>query len=175
VCLPTESSYGLAVDPRNAQALANLRALKSRSENEAFALIAGDMQQAINCTQSWPFQARTLAEQHWPGALTLILPPGPTIGSACIGPTGGVGLRISSLSLARDVAMAFGHPVTATSANPSGHPPARLCSEAKTYFGDGVAVYLDGGRCAGPPSTLVDFDSSGTPQVLREGPIVLLP
>ncbi len=174
VCFPTESSYGLAVDPRNESALASLTALKGRAASAPFALIAGNMAQAKQCTKPWPLAAESLSEQHWPGALTLILPPAAEVGAACIGPSGGVGLRVSSLEIARDLALGLGYAITATSANPSGEPGAQTCEGAKGYFGSGVAAYLDGGLCSGQPSTLVDFGPEGVVQVLREGPIVLL-
>ncbi len=173
VCFPTESSYGLAVDPRNSQALASLAELKGRDERAPFALIAGDIEQAQACTGAWSEPARLLATAHWPGPLTLILPPGANIGARCVGPSGGVGVRISSLADARQLALGLGFAITATSANPSGQPAARSAKEATAYFGAKVAVYLDGGPCTGLPSTLVDFDAEGRPQVLRQGPIIL--
>ena len=84
------------------------------------------------------------------------------------------GLRISILAAAQDLALGLGYAITATSANPSGAPGAETCAEAQTYFGAGVDAYVDGGRCNGLPSTLVDFGKNGQSQVLREGPIVLL-
>ena len=173
VCFPTESSYGLAVDPHNPEALAALVALKGRSASAPFALIAGSLEQARECTGLWPESASQLAEAHWPGALTLILPPSRQIGAACIGPSGGVGVRISSLEVARALALGLGHAITATSANPSGKPAATDVAQAQAYFGSAVQSYLDGGICEGRPSTLVDFDGNGQPQVLRDGPIVL--
>lgn len=175
VCFPTESSYGLAVDPRNSEALARLAVLKGRAATAPFALIAGNEAQARGCTQAWPSAASALASRHWPGPLTLILRPSADLGEQCIGPSGGVGVRISSLKLARDLALGLGYAITATSANPSGAPAAESVTEARAYFGDGVAVYLDGGACDGEPSTLIDFDAVGQAQVLRQGPIVLLP
>ena len=175
VCFPTESSYGLAVDPRNGRALERLAAIKGRDANSPFALIAGDLQQAQGCTEAWPSSAQNLAQEHWPGPLTLILPPSSQLGPGCIGPSGGVGVRISSVAIARDLALGLGYAITATSANPSGQPAATRCSEARAYFAGLVDCYIDGGRCAGQPSTLVDFGLDGAVHVLREGPIVLPP
>lgn len=175
VCFPTESSYGLAVDPRDSEALARLAALKGRAATAPFALIAGSRAQASACTDGWPNAASALANKYWPGPLTMILPPSSDLGAQCIGPSGGVGVRISSLQLARDLAIGLGYAITATSANPSGEPAAESIAQARGYFGSGVAVYLDGGPCADEPSTLIDFDAVGQAQVLRQGPIVLLP
>ncbi len=175
VCFPTESSYGLAVDPRDVSALERLADLKGRAANAPFALIAGDMQQAKDCTAQWPAEAKALAARHWPGPLTLVLPPATDVGGACIGASGGVGVRISSLDVARELALGLQYPITATSANPSGAANAQTCAAAEHYFGAAVGAYLDGGPCSGMPSTVVDFGPGGQARVLREGPIVLLP
>jgi len=75
-----------------------------------------------------------------------------------VGATGGVGLRCSPDPLAAALVRDFGRPVTATSANPSGHPAATDVAAARAYFGDRVACYLDGGPRAGSAvSTVVEF------------------
>ena len=79
VCLPTESTYGLAVDPSNARALDELSELKGRPVNAPFALIAGSAEQARAWTGLWPEAASSLAAEDGPGPLTLILPPGPQV------------------------------------------------------------------------------------------------
>ncbi len=171
VSFPTESSYGLAVDPRNERALATLSTLKGREASAPFALIAGDFAQARQVTSQWTAVTERLVAEHWPGALTVIMQPAMEVSSACLGPSGGVGVRVSSVALARDLALGFGYAITATSANPSGRPPATTELEVRHYFGDSVDFYLEGGTCAGMPSTLVDFDSSSKILVLRQGPV----
>lgn len=173
VCIPTESSYGLAVDPASAEALDALAALKGRPEHAPFALIAGDLAQAQAWTGAWPALARDLAEEHWPGPLTLVLPPAAHVLPVLLGPTGGIGLRVSSMALTRELALALGRPITATSANPSGEPPATTLDQARSYFPGGFAAEFDGGQCSAQASTLVAFAPGGQAQVLREGPISL--
>lgn len=173
VCVPTESSYGLAVDAECEAAIERLHALKGRDDASPFALIAGSMAQAKQCTGTWPAAAESLAREHWPGALTLILPPTAGTSRRLLGPTGGVGLRVSSSAPVRWLATELGRPITATSANPSGKAPAGTIAAARCYFGSQVDVYLEGGACSAQASTLVDFDSEGRAQVLRQGPIVL--
>lgn len=173
VCVPTESSYGLAVDASRPEAIERLQALKGRGLSAPFGLIAGSYEQARACTGPWPDEAEELARRHWPGPLTLILPPLATTALQLVGPTGGVGLRVSSAEEVAWLATELGGVITATSANPTGQAPATTTSAAQGYFGDQVDFYLDGGPCEGRASTLVAFDPRGRPQVLRQGAIVL--
>jgi len=173
VCFPTESSYGLAVDPRNDSALARLVALKGRAEHAPFALVAATMAQAQACTTNWPSQAEELAQIHWPGPLTMILPAALEVGRDCKGAQGGAGVRISSSAIARSLAKAVGYAITATSANPAGERPASTVLQARAYFGEAVSLYLDGGICDGPASTVLSFGEGGSLDIVRAGAIVL--
>ena len=172
VCIPTETSYGLAVNPFSSAALARLCAVKGRPENAPFALIAADVGQVDALVQAWPDGARGLAERHWPGPLTLVLPARPDLAPEIVGSGGGVGVRVSSHPQAAALARAFGQPITATSANPSGAPAATSVERARSYFGDQVAVYLDGGPSSGErPSTVLAIAADGSRTVLRAGPV----
>jgi len=171
VCFPTETTYGLAADPRQPAALARLVALKGRDPRAPFALIAADAAQAAGLARVFPAAAAALAGRHWPGPLTLVLPARPGLAAELVGPDGGVGVRVSSHPLARALAAGLGAPITATSANPSGAAPALDVAEARAYFGDRVAVYLDGGRLAPGASTVVEVDDQDRVRVLRAGPV----
>lgn len=173
MCIPTESSYGLAVDPANAAALDALSALKGRPSQSPFALIAGDLGQAREWTATWPSAALKLASLFWPGPLTLILPPAAHARAELLGPTGGIGLRVSSHPVARELALALGRPITATSANPSAKAPATTLGKARTYFPSAFGAEFDGGLCDAMASTLIDFNERGVPHVIRQGPIIL--
>jgi L-threonylcarbamoyladenylate synthase len=163
------------VDAECDAAIERLQDLKGRDDAAPFGLIAGSLAQAQACTGTWPPLAEDLARAHWPGALTLILPPTERTAPRLLGPSGGVGIRVSSCAPVRWLAEELGRPITATSANPSGKAPATTIAAAQSYFGSEVDFYLDGGECSAQASTLVDFDSEGRAQVLRQGPIVLPP
>ena len=173
VCFPTESSYGLAVDVRQPGSIARLVQLKGRSETAPIAFAAADLTQARGLTRLWPAAADKLARRHWPGPLTLVVPGRADLPGECVGPGGSVGVRVTSHPTAALLARALGAPITATSANPSGQPPATEVALARRYFGDAVALYLDGGSCAEPASTVVRVDEDGSTEVLRPGPVVL--
>lgn len=172
VCVPTETTYGLAARIDRPAALARLVALKGRDPNAPFGLIAGDTQAARALAASWPAAADELAVAHWPGPLTLVVPARAGLPAELIGPGGGVGVRVSSHPWASALARAAGVPITATSANPSGAAPALDVSQARAYFGDRVAVYLDAGPSGHTAaSTVAAVAADGSIAVLRPGPV----
>jgi L-threonylcarbamoyladenylate synthase len=171
VVYPTETFYALGVDFSIPGALDRLFALKVRQLDSPVALIAADTAMAFSIAREVPPAARALAEKFWPGPLTLVLPAHPGIPAGLIGPDGGVGVRVSPHPLCRALTSALGRPLTATSANRSGEPPARSIDEARTYFGRRVAVYLDGGAATAiSASTVVGFDGTRV-RIIRKGAI----
>jgi L-threonylcarbamoyladenylate synthase len=176
VCFPTETTYGLAADIRSRAAIDALVALKGRDPQAPFGLIAADADQVRALARVWPEAAASLARAHWPGPLTLVVPARADLFEELVGPSGGVGVRVSSNACASDLARGLGAAITATSANPSGQPPALTVAEARSYFGDGVAIYLDGGPAdQRTASTVVDVSDRGGVRVLRPGPVVVKP
>ncbi|HTW89323.1 MAG TPA: L-threonylcarbamoyladenylate synthase [Candidatus Binataceae bacterium] len=171
IVYPTETFYGLGVDFSVRGALERLFLVKAREPGKPIALIAATAEMAFSVARAVPPAARRLAEKFWPGPLTLVLPAVPGLPDALVGPDGGVGVRVSSHRIARALAAAMGRPLTATSANLAGAPPARTISEARAALENRVAVYLDGGTMsAAAPSTVVTFEGSRT-RLLRAGAI----
>ncbi len=171
VALPTDTLYGLAVDPRSPSAARRLFALKGRAANAAAPLVAADAAQVDLAVGAWTPLARQLAARFWPGPLSLVLDAAPTLDSSVLGGGTTVAIRVPAHPVARGLAAAFGHPITATSANRSGATPAADAAAVVAALGDGVGLVLDAGpTVAGPPSTLVDARGR-RPQLLREGAI----
>jgi L-threonylcarbamoyladenylate synthase len=176
VCIPTESTYGLAADIRSGPALYSLGILKqTRPADAPYPLIAPDLAAARALARVWPDAAEELARRHWPGPLTLVVPARSDLPSGVVGPDGGVGVRVSSHPLAAALVGTVGAPITATSANRSGTSPATTVAEARAIFGGEVACYLDGGPCEGTPSTVVAVDETGALRIIRRGAIDLSP
>jgi len=171
VVFPTETFYGVAVDPFSALAMERLFELKGREAGKTVALIAADAESAFNLASSTPPSARQLADRFWPGPLTLVIPARDGLHESLVGPDGGVGVRVSPHPIALALADTVGHPITATSANLAGQPPASTIATAHAAFGDRVSVYLDGGELtATAPSTVVACDFSGW-RIIRAGAI----
>jgi len=172
VVFPTETFYAIGADPMQSNALAAIVQVKGRERDKPIALIAADAASAFAIAREIPANARLLAETLWPGALTVVLPARQGLNEALIGPSGGIGVRVSPHPTARALAAAAGGLLTATSANLSGEPPARTLMEARQSLGARISVYLDGGTLSSDaPSTVVEFDKDGSFRILRAGVI----
>ncbi len=170
VAFPTESSYGLAVDARSLSALEKLFAVKGRPDSKPPPILVDGEAMARTLVVAISPTALRLIAQHWPGALTLALPALPSLPPPIVS-EGFVAVRWSPHPIANALVAAFGAPITATSANLSGQPPAH---DAKSAALPGVAAVVDGGPTKGaPPSTLVRVHDDGRLEILRPGPVVI--
>ena len=122
VAFPTDTLYGLAADPFNADAVARVFAAKGRGAERALPLIAADEAQIARQLGRLPPLAGALAERFWPGPLTLLIAAPPTLAAAVTGGTGRVGVRVPAHDVARALCRASDSVLTATSANLSGDP-----------------------------------------------------
>jgi L-threonylcarbamoyladenylate synthase len=169
VAYPTDTLYGLAVDPANSGAVTKLFALKGRDLARAIPLIAADLSQVRAWTTMTPLAER-LAAAFWPGPLTLVLRATVSMDARVLAEGGTVAIRMPDQTVARALAAAADCPVTSTSANPSGQPPTADPDEVARAL-PAVDVLIDGGLTAGgPPSTIVDATGS-QPVLIRAGAI----
>lgn len=170
---PTETVYGFGCALRE-EAIERLRALKSRDAERPFLLLVPDAEAVRGL--GWTPQARELAEVFWPGALTLVLrdpdrrfPPGVR------GPDDTVAVRVSPHPLVRALVGALGEPITSSSANRPGEPPATSgegAREAAEAVGAGEEMWIvdAGALTPSKPSTIVDCTGTG-PAVVRRGAV----
>jgi len=169
VAFPTDTLYGLAVDPRCRDAVDRLFALKGRDATVAVPLVAADLEQAMLAADLGEREQRA-AEAFWPGPLSIVAPANVCITREVLGGRQTVAIRVPAHEIARELARAFGFPITATSANRSGQPAAESADAVAQALAD-VAVLLDGGRAAGgAPSTIIAFDGP-RPVLVREGAV----
>jgi tRNA threonylcarbamoyl adenosine modification protein (Sua5/YciO/YrdC/YwlC family) len=171
VGLPTDTVYGIGVDPLNESAVSHLFDLKGRPEHRPIGLLVATIDQARQVGEI-EGRAEALALAHWPGALTLVVTPlvilANWVGDA---QRSTVGVRVPDHQVALELLEACG-PLAVSSANRSGGPEAKDEVEARATFGDDVAVYLPGTTPGGEASTVVDATGARL-VVLREGPIRL--
>ena len=169
VAYPTDTFYGLAVDPRNQAAVERLYALKGRPETSALTLIAADVAQARLAARLTP-PAETLAGVWWPGPLTIVLYADASLTRAALAGGRTVGIRVPDHAVAVDLAHAAGFCITATSANRSGEPARVSPDEVMAALPD-VDLILDAGSApGGAPSTIVGaFDRDVT--LIRDGAV----
>jgi L-threonylcarbamoyladenylate synthase len=171
VAFPTETYYGLAVDPFNEEALRKLFLLKGRPRLKPVLLLVADGKQLARVAVSVPAGAEKLMRHFWPGPLTLVLPARPGLSSYVTGNTGTVGVRISPHPVAGRLLAECAIPLTATSANMANGVPAVTAGEVRKIFGDRIDFVVDGGKApGGPGSTLVGF-SAGKMECIRKGRI----
>lgn len=169
VAFPTDTVYGLAVDPRSDAAIARLFALKGRDARAAVPFVIADLEQAMLAGEFGP-RERRLAEAFWPGPLSIVIPPRAAIARSALGGERTVAVRVPAHAVARQLAAAFGFAVTATSANASGRPAAVSADDVARAL-PAVDLLLDAGDApGGPPSTIVGFDRDG-PLLLRAGAV----
>ena len=171
VALPTDTLYGLAADPRRADAVARVADIKERPAERAMPLIAADLDQVTACIGALPPMARALALAFWPGPLTLVLDAPSTLAPEVSGGTGRVGVRVPAHDVARALCRACGSPLTATSANVSGAPASAFPDEVERTIGARIDLLLDAGPTpGGAASTIVDVTGS-EPRLIRAGAV----
>ncbi len=171
VAFPTETFYGLAVDPTNEEALAALFSLKQRPLDKPFPILIQNEEQLTGLTSAIPDAYKLLMKVFWPGPLTLVFPAVDGLSPLLTRKSGGIGIRISPHPVAIKFGRLWKGPMTATSANISGRSAARTAEDVRHFFGDKVACILDGGQTpGGMSSTVLGFDD-GKLQLLREGAI----
>ncbi len=173
VACPTETWLGLLADARNPQAIERVAALKGRPADMPIALLLPHADAVEEVALPPPPEARALMEAHWPGPLTLLLRAKEGLSSRLVR-DGKVGVRVPGPSAAAELTRAYGHALTATSANLSGQPSLRSAAELPSSLADGVDASVPGLSPGGAPSTLLD--TTTTPlRVLRPGALELDP
>ena len=172
IAFPTETFYGLGACPFDAPAVQRIVDLKDRSLRAAPILVLirsrADLETLVS--EITP-TAERLMEACWPGPLTLVFRAAAAVPSALTAGTGTIGVRLPAHPDVQRLLEAVGGPLTGTSANRSGQPPATTAGEVERVLGGGVDVILNGGATPGGlPSTVVDTTVS-PPRLIREGRI----
>lgn len=169
VGLPTDTVYGLAADAFRTGAADRLFAAKRRPRDVDLPVLVAGEDQARELATGIPDVAFRLMERFWPGALTLVLPRDPEVVADLGDDEATIGLRCPDHDVALELCRRVG-PLATTSANLHGQPTATTAQEVADLFGSAVPVVLDGGTCAGSPSTVLDC-TGAEPKLLREGRI----
>jgi L-threonylcarbamoyladenylate synthase len=170
VAIPTDTVYGLAADPFQPAAVERLFRLKGRPENRPILLLVGSRLQAEALAAELPPAFERLAARFWPGPVTLILPAAPALSRRLTAGGDTIAVRLPGSPLTQRLIHAARVPLTGTSANRSGLPPARSPRDVQEQFPSASLAVLDGGPAPGNlPSTIVDL--TGEPRIVREGAV----
>jgi len=171
VAFPTDTVYGVGALVGNPRAIAQLYAVKGRTEEKAIPILLSDPAQLELVTLDASEMALRLARRFWPGALTLVLPKHPSLPEE-ISTQPTVGVRMPDHPVALGL-MRLSGPLAVTSANLSGGANAVTAQEVLEQLGGRIPLILDGGQTpGGSPSTVVDC-TGAEPRILRQGPISL--
>lgn len=169
VVFPTDTVYGLASSAFSTTAIEKLFEIKERERGKPIAVLLGSVDQLAEVTDKPSSAAISLAEKHWPGALTLVVSRHPEM-PKILSPLPTLGVRIPDHPVALALLQAAG-PLAVTSANLSGGENATSAEEALSQLDGRVDLILNGGQTPGGiPSTVVDMTGE-TPKVLRQGPV----
>jgi L-threonylcarbamoyladenylate synthase len=136
----------------------------------ALPLLVANTAQISEVAERVPPVAWRLIERFLPGALTIVLPRSEAVPPIVTGGGGTVAVRIPAHPIPIALIEGLGTPIIGTSANLSGRPNPLTAEEVHSQLGDKVDLIIDGGRCSGQESTIVDVTGE-TPVVLRAGAI----
>ena len=169
VAIPTESSYGLGVDPRSEVGVEAVFRLKGRARDRPLPVVVADLDQAEALGVKMHDRALREVRGMWPAPLTVLVEmkqPVPAMSGS-----DRLALRIPAHEGLRALLRELGHALTATSANLSGEAPVTRIEELKTLLADEEVWWYDDGELAGGrPSSMVNWDRSKQRlRVLRQG------
>jgi L-threonylcarbamoyladenylate synthase len=173
VALPTDTFYGLAVDPVNLRAVEQIYQIKTRLKHKPLSLLIASVFQAYELVREADTLFDRLAERFWPGPLTIIVRAGSKLPLRSTAHTGNVAIRVPDAAIPRAVVEQLGLPITATSANLQGAPECVHAAGVRDQLGDRIPLIVDGGPTGRAlPTTIVDLSlGPGRWEILREGAI----
>lgn len=173
VGIPTETVYGLAGNALSEEAILKIYSVKNRPKFDPLIAHTNSIESVESLVQSIPEKARILAENLWPGPLTLLLEKSPKIPDLLTSGLPRVAFRIPNHPLTLDLLQKIDFPLAAPSANPFGYVSPVEAAHVDQQLGTKIEYILDGGVCeVGLESTIVGFEGEG-PIIHRLGGISL--
>jgi len=169
VAIPTESFYGLAVNPTDVKAIKRLFDVKKRRGDQPILILIPSLEHLDQCVLHVSEIALRLVNEFWPGGLTLLFEAKPNLPPELTAGKGKIGVRLSSHPVPTALAQAVDGPITGTSANISGQPACSTAKEVLQHLGENVDLILDGGQTAGGTGSTVLDVTMDPPFIVREG------
>ncbi len=174
VCFPTETVYGLGANALDPETVAKIFQVKNRPANNPLIAHISDWEMLEQVTETMPDEIRELAEQFWPGPLTVVVPRAPKIPTIVSAGLDTVAIRCPEHPVARELIREAGVPIVAPSANLSGRPSPTCLDHCREDLNGKVAAIIDGGRCAiGLESTVLAPMGGRKLKLLRPGGITV--
>jgi tRNA threonylcarbamoyl adenosine modification protein (Sua5/YciO/YrdC/YwlC family) len=173
VAIATESFFGLLADAGRADAIERLVSLKPRGADKGMPLVLPERAAWSPLVEEIPESATLLADAFWPGGLSIALRSAPAVDPR-LALDGRVAVRLPGQSPAAVLARAYGRPLTATSANLPGEPPATTVEAVRRSFPRavelGTLAVWQAASPGGLPSTVVVIDG-GRAWIARDGAV----
>jgi len=170
VAYPTDTVYGLGASIASAKGVERVYVVKSRPREMAFPLLVASVEQMDSLAGGVAPAARCLIEAFLPGALTLVFKAASSVPGYLKTKEGTVALRIPAHPVPIALIEGVGAPIVGTSANLSGCPSTLTAEEVGSQLNGRADLIIDGGRCPGTESTIVDV-TGVVPVILRAGAI----
>ena len=163
VAIPTETVYGLAGNALDVSAVTKIFSVKDRPQFDPLIVHVPALEVAKRFVADIPDKATLLANQFWPGPLTILLNRKPIIPDLVTAGLPTVGIRSPNHSLTQELLASLSFPLAAPSANPFGYISPTRPEHVNDQLGDKISYILDGGACAvGLESTIVGFEDDHT-------------
>ena len=171
IAFPTDTYYGLGVNPFNEKGIRRIFEIKAREHGKPLLVLVATDAQVSQLTQNRSQEANRLIQKFWPAPLTLIFTAVPELPTILTAKTGKVGIRLPGNEWTRRLIETAGCPLTATSANRNGGTNPRTAQEVLQVFGNKIDLIINPGPApGGKVSTLLDTTVS-PPVLLRRGAI----
>jgi L-threonylcarbamoyladenylate synthase len=163
VAIPTETVYGLAGNALNEKAVLSIFEVKNRPAFDPLIIHTDSIDKVKEYVSDFPEKAQRLAEQFWPGPLTLLLPKKQIIPDLVTSGLDTVAVRIPKHPLLLELLAELSFPLAAPSANPFGYISPTNAEHVNQQLGDKIPYILDGGECeVGIESTIIGFEADDT-------------
>lgn len=171
--IPTDTFYGLAVDPVNLRAVDRIYEIKTRARHKPLSLLISETAQAYGLAREIDTAFDRLAERFWPGPLTIVVRAGARLPLRVTANTGNVALRVPNAKIPLAVVTAAAIPITATSANLSGASECTSAEQVREQLDGRINIIVDGGTSPREvASTIIDLtDEVSRWRIIREGAI----
>ncbi|MGH8400603.1 MAG: L-threonylcarbamoyladenylate synthase [Gammaproteobacteria bacterium] len=167
IAYPTEAVYGLGCDPLAIDAIDRILALKSRDAGKGFILIASEIEQLLPFLAPLDKPLRQKLEASWPGPVTWIVPAAEAVPDWITGGRDTLAVRVTAHPVARTLCELTGMALISTSANLSGHAPARTALQVRVRLDAEVDHIVTG--YTGPQRNPTEIRDARSGSILRAG------